>query len=79
MGKYLKQDNCNTVTEVVERNVREIYNISLSSFMEEMEMPYLDQLKEAADFIRRYIETAPEGMIHIIGDYDCDGIQICRL
>lgn len=74
MGKYLKKDNCNTVTEVVERNVREIYNISLSSFMEEMEMPYLNQLKEAADFIRRYIETTPEGMIHIIGDYDCDGI-----
>ena len=65
--KWIKRDNCNTIAEVVSRNT----GLSIQDFLNPKKDPYISNLKEAAEFIRKAAQSGKN--IHIVGDYDVDG------
>lgn len=66
--KWIKKDSASSIAEVVERNT----HLSIQDFLNPGKDPYLTNLTEAVDFIKK--EIAKGTKISIIGDYDCDGI-----
>lgn len=62
----IKQDNCITVKDVVERNT----GLHAEEFLFPQEMPMLYGLDEAAACLFKH-KNEP---VTIVGDYDCDGI-----
>lgn len=64
---FKKVDTCTTVAEVIERNT----GIPAENFIKGMDTPYIKNLREAVNLLLEHRNEK----IHIIGDYDSDGIN----
>lgn len=63
---FIKQDNCTSIKQVIERNT----GMNIDVFLSPPENPSLHNLDKAVKCLREHIHES----IHIIGDYDVDGI-----
>lgn len=70
---YFKKDKYNTIKDVVMRNIRD-NGYTEDQFFDSSDTPYMDQLSEAVEFVNMYIDLNFAKSIHIVGDYDVDGI-----
>lgn len=66
--KWDKKDGCNTVEEVIKRNVK----TSISDFVNLKQSYYLYGIESTASAVKNTISKNEK--ITIVGDYDCDGI-----
>lgn len=60
----------NTIKEVVENNT----GLSINQLLNEERDLYVENIKEAVDFVKEFQKNNPDAPIKIIGDYDVDGI-----
>ena len=65
--KWTKKDGCESIAEVIERNV----GMPISEFLNPKPSPFITNLKDAADFIKGFARTEK---VTVMGDYDCDGV-----
>lgn len=65
---YIKRNQATTVAEVVELNT----GIKAEEFIKPCKLPFIKNIKEAVQMIKEAKENNIP--IHIIGDYDCDGV-----
>ena len=64
---FKKKDNCTSIQEIVERNT----GMKIEKFLESQKNPYIKNLKEAVALLLQHKQEP----IHIIGDFDVDGIS----
>lgn len=68
---FVKKDNAASVREVVERNT----GIPADTFLSDVRDPHVDQLDEAVQFVKGYLDAHPGCRVTVVGDYDSDGIN----